>query len=163
MRQNDPPNKCAKMTPQNILPWQPAGFTREKNPPNLLARKICHFNSGLACQRSPLPSSKSPGWIRPANPPPPPPAAPPTEQGGGGREPAQPTHAYWTGTFAFIPHFMNGYIFLYDTIHTYSTQSGLIWKYKYIAVGEGTIARKGWGASLLPAPLKGMFCIIKLL
>ncbi len=92
MHQNDPPNKCAKMTRQNILPWQPAGFTRENNPQNLLARKICHFNSRLACQRSPLPCSKSPGWTRPANPPPP--AALPTEQGGGGREPARPTHAY---------------------------------------------------------------------
>jgi hypothetical protein len=36
---------------------------------------------------------------------------------------------------------MNGYIFLYDTIHTYSTQSGLKCRYKYIAVGEGIIAR----------------------
>jgi hypothetical protein len=33
----------------------------------------------------------------------PPPTAPPTEQGGGGREPAWPTHAYWTGTFPFFP------------------------------------------------------------
>jgi hypothetical protein len=32
-------------------------------------------------------------------------------------------------------------------------------KYKYIAVGEGIIARRGWGAGLLPAPLKGMFCV----
>ena len=39
------------MTRQNILPWQPAGFTRENNPPNLLARKVCHFNSRLACLR----------------------------------------------------------------------------------------------------------------
>jgi hypothetical protein len=44
MRQNDPPNKHAKMTRQNILPRKSAGFTRENNPPNLLARKICHFN-----------------------------------------------------------------------------------------------------------------------
>jgi hypothetical protein len=49
MRQNDPPNKCAKMTRQNILPWQRAGFIRENNPLNLFARKICHFNSQLAC------------------------------------------------------------------------------------------------------------------
>ncbi len=32
-------------------------------------------------------------------------------------------------------------------------------KYKYIAVGEGTISRRGWGADLLLAPLKGMFCM----
>jgi hypothetical protein len=37
---------------------------------------------------------------------------------------------------------MNDYIFLYSTIHTYSTQSGLI-KDKYIAVGEGIVARRG--------------------
>ncbi len=57
---------------------------------------------------------------------------------------------------------MNGYIFLYDSIHTYSTQSGLKRKHKYIAV-EGIIAAKGCRAGLFPAPLKGMFCIIKLL
>ncbi len=160
MRQNDPPNKCAKMTRQDILPWQPAGFIRENNPPNLLARKICHFNSRRACQRSPLPCSRSPR-LDPARQPSPPPAAPPTEPGGGGKEPARPTHASWTCTFTFIPQFMNGYISLYDTIHTYSTQSGLMWKNKYITVGEGIIARKGWGASLLPAPFKGMFCTIE--
>jgi hypothetical protein len=38
---------------------------------------------------------------------------------------------------------MNGYIFLYDTIHTYSLQGGLKMKYKYIAVGEEIIARRG--------------------
>jgi hypothetical protein len=36
-------------------------------------------------------------------------------------------------------------------------------KYKYIAVGEGIIAGRGWGAGLLPAPLKGTFYIIYLL
>ncbi len=61
MCQNDPPNKCAKMTRQNILPWQPAGFTREKTRRIYSPEKICHFNSRLACQRSPLPCSKSPG------------------------------------------------------------------------------------------------------
>jgi hypothetical protein len=150
------------MTRQNILPWQPAGFTRENNPQNLLARKICHFKSRLACQRSPLPCLKP--QARPSPPTlPPPQTAPQTEPGGGGREPARPTHASWTGTFTFLPHFMNDHIFFYDTIHTYSTQNGLIWKYKCITLGEGIIARKGWGASLLPAPLKGTFCIIKLL
>jgi hypothetical protein len=45
--------------------------------------------------------------------------------------------------FYFLPHFMNGYIFFYDTIHIYSIQSGLKMKYTYIAVGEGIIARRG--------------------
>jgi hypothetical protein len=63
------------------------------SPPNLLARKTRHFNSRLACQRSPLPCSKSPGKTRSAIPPPPPPAAPPTEQGeGAGSRPGPPTH-----------------------------------------------------------------------
>ncbi len=162
MRQNDPPNKCAKMTRQIILPWQPAGFIRENNPPNLLARKICHFNSRLACQRSPLPCSKSPGWTRPANPPPPPPQLRQRSRGRGqGAGPGPPTHL--NRYFCFYSHFMNGNIFLYDTTQTYSTQSGLKWRHKYIAGGERIIARKGWGAGLLPAPLKGMFCIIRLL
>jgi hypothetical protein len=38
---------------------------------------------------------------------------------------------------------MNGYIFLYNTTHTYSTQSGLNKVYKYIAVGEGIVAGRG--------------------
>jgi hypothetical protein len=37
---------------------------------------------------------------------------------------------------------MNGYIFLYNTIHTYSAQSGLN-EVLYIAVGDGIIARRG--------------------
>ena len=151
MCQNDPPNKCAKMTRQNILPWKSAGFTRENNPPNLLARD------------PPFPAQDPPGrtWLASLLPPPPHGSA--NGAGGGGREPARPTHAYWTGTFPFFPHLMNGYIFLYNTTYTYSTQSGLIWKYKCITVGEGIIARKGWGASLLPAPLQGVFCINVLL
>jgi hypothetical protein len=56
---------------------------------------------------------------------PPPPHGSANGAGGGGREPARPTHAYWTGTFPFFSHLMNGYIFLYNTIHTYSAQSGL--------------------------------------
>ncbi len=161
MRQNDPPNKCAKMTRQNILPWQPAGFTWENNPPNLLTRKICHFNSRLACQRSPPSLLKIPR-LDPARQSSPPQQLRQRSRGRGqGAGPAHPR--ILNRYFCFHSHFMNGYIFLYDTIHTYSAQSGWIWKYKYIALGEGIVARKGWGASLLPAPLKGVFCIIKLL
>jgi hypothetical protein len=35
--------------------------------------------------------------------------------------------------------------------------------YKYIALGEEKVARRGWGAGLLPAPLKGVFCVIRAL
>jgi hypothetical protein len=38
---------------------------------------------------------------------------------------------------------MNDYIFLYNMIHTYSTQSGLNKVYKYIAAGERIVARRG--------------------
>ncbi len=162
MCQNDPPNKCAKMTRQNILQWQPAGFTRENNPPNLLAGKICHFNSRLACQRSPPTLFKIPS-LDPARQPSPPPSSSANGAGGRGQGAGQAHPRTLNRYFCFHSHFMNGYIFLYDTIHTYSTQSGLKWRYKYIAVGERIIVRKGWGASLLPALFKGMFCIIKLL
>ncbi len=118
MRQNDPPNKCAKMTRQNILPWQPARFTCENNPPNLLARKICHFNSRLACQRSPLLCSKSPGWTRPANPPPPPPAAPQTEQGeGAGSRPGPATHIEQVLLLSFPISWMATYSYMTWYIH----------------------------------------------
>ena len=146
MCQNDPPNKCAKMTRQNILPWKPARFTRENNLPNLLARKTSHFNSRLACQRSPLPCSKSPGRTRPANPPPPPPAAPPTEHGeGAGSRPGPPTHIEqvlflsfpisWTATYSCITRYIH---ILHRADKT---------KYKYIAVGEGII--EGGGEELV--------------
>jgi hypothetical protein len=32
-----------------------------------------------------------------------------------------------------------------------------------LLLGEGKVARRGWGAGLLPAPLKGVFCIIRAL
>jgi hypothetical protein len=107
------------------LPWKSAGFTCENNPPNLLARKTCHFNSRLACQRPPFPAQNP--QARPGQPSlPPPPTRLRQRSGGRGREPARPTlHAYWTGTFPFFTHLMNGYIFLYKTTHTHSTQSGL--------------------------------------
>ncbi len=80
---------------------------------------------GLLARDPPFPAQNPQARPGPPTLPPPPPTAPPTEQGGGGRELARPTHAYWTGTFPFFPHFVNGYIFLYNTIHTYSTQCGL--------------------------------------
>ena len=94
MCQNDPPNKCAKMTRQNILAWQPAGFTRENNPPNLLAQKNLPFQLAACLPKIPPSLLKIPRLDPARQPSPPPPAAPPTEQGGGGRDPAPPTHAY---------------------------------------------------------------------
>ena len=104
MCQTDPPNNPAKMSCYENLPDPPARMTRQiylpEIPPSLL--KIPRQN--MARQPSP------------------PPTAPPTEQGGGGKESTRPACVHWTGTFTFL---MNDYIFLYNTIHPYSTQSGL--------------------------------------
>ena len=129
----------------NVPNWPAKISCREKLPDSsarIIRRIICQKNLPFqlaACLPEIPPSLLKIPRQDPARHPSPPPAAPPTEQGGGGREPARPTHASWTGTFTFIPFFMNGYISLYDTIHTYSIQSGLIWKYNYIAVGERII------------------------
>ncbi len=116
MRQNDSPNKCAKMTRQNILPWQPAGFTRENNRPNLLARKICHFNSRLACQRSPFPAQNP--QAGPGPPILPPPTALPTEQGeGAGSRPGPPTHIEQVLLLSFPISWMATYSYMTRYIH----------------------------------------------
>ncbi len=141
----NPPNKCAKIIRQNKWPARischsnlldsPARITRRIYSPEKPAISTC----GLLARDPPFHAQNPQARPGPPSLPPPPQTAPPTEPGGGGREPARPAHASWTGTFTFIPNFMNGYIFLYDMIHTDSTQSGLIWKYKYITVGEGII------------------------
>jgi len=128
----NPPNKCAKMTRQINAPKWPAKISCHENLPDSPARIIRRIYSpeksaistrGLLARDPPFPAQNP--QARPGPPTLPPPTAQPTERGGGGREPARPTHAYWTGTFPFFSHLMNGYIFLYNTIHTYSTQSGL--------------------------------------
>ncbi len=128
----NPPNKCAKMTRQiNASKW-PAKISCRENLPDSPARIIRRIylpekpaisTRGLLARDPPFPVQNP--QARPGPPTLPPPTAPPTERGGGGRELARPTHAYWTGTFPFFPHLMNGYIFLYNTIRTCSIQSGL--------------------------------------
>ena len=139
----NPPNKCAKITRRNDPPEKPAMATCQIHmrlkPTEFTPRKDPSFQLAACFPEIPPSLLKIPRLDPARQPSPLSPTAPPTKPGGGGREPARPTHASWTGTYTFIPHFMNGYISLYDTIHTYSTQSGLIWKYKYIAVGEGII------------------------
>ncbi len=153
----------------NVPKW-PAKISCHGNLPDSSARIIRTIYSpeksaistrGLLARDPPFPAQNPQAGPGPPTPPPPPSSS---ANGTGGRgQGAGPAHPRTLNRyFCFHSHFMNGYIFLYDTIHTYSTQSGLKWN-KYIAVGEGIIARKGWGATLLPAPLKGMFCIIKLL
>ncbi len=125
----NPLNECTKMTRQINAPKWPAKISCRGNLPDLPARitrriyspeKSAISTRGLLARDPPFPAQNP--QARPDPPTLPPPTAPPTEQGGGGREPARPTHAYWTGTFAFIPHFMNGYIFLYDTIQIFYTE-----------------------------------------
>ncbi len=164
----NPPNECAKMTRQINVPKWPAKISCRGNLPDSSTRIIRRIYSpeksaistrGLLARNSPSPAQNP--QAGPGPPTLPPPTAPPTEQGeGAGSRPDPPTHL--NRYFCFHSHFMNGYIFLYDMTHTYSTQSGLKWRYKYSAVGERIIARKGWGAGLLPVPLRGMFCIIRL-
>jgi hypothetical protein len=147
MSQLDPPNRPAKWTRQNVLPWKHAKSTREHDPPNSLARD------------PPFPAQDPPGrtWLASLLPPPPP--APPTEQGGGGKEPTRPACASWTGTFTFPWMFT----YPYRTQHIRILYRADKTVYKYITLGEGKVARRGWGAGLLPAPLKGVFCIIRVL
>ncbi len=136
----NPPNECAKMTRQINAPKWPAKISCRRNLPDSPARIIRRIYSpeksafstrGLLARDPPFPAQNPQAGPGPPTLPPPPQNSA-NGAGGGGREPARPTHAYWTGTLAFILHFMNGYIFLYDTIHTYSTQSGLKWRYKIL-------------------------------
>ena len=128
----NPPNKCAKMTRQINAPNWPAKISCHENLPDSPARIIRRIylpeksaisTRGLLARDPPFPAQNP--QARPGPLPSPPPHGSANGAGGGGREPARPTHAHWTGTFPFFPHFMNGYIFLYNTIHTHSTQSGL--------------------------------------
>ena len=67
MSQLDPPNRPAKQTRQNVLPWKHAKSTREHDPPNSLAKD------------PPFPAQDpQAGHDLPASPPSPP--APPTER-----------------------------------------------------------------------------------
>ncbi len=126
----NPPNKCAKITRQKNPPVKsavktcqiyarlyPAEFIRQEKAPLQLA--------AFACQRTPLPSSESPGKTRPAIPPPPPPSNSANGEGGRGQgtDPARP--CILNRYFYFHSLYMNGYIFSYDTTYMHSIQSGL--------------------------------------
>jgi len=81
MSQLDPPNRPAKQTRQNVLPWKHAKSTREYDPPNSLARD------------PPFPAQDpQAGHNLPAFTPPSPPRLRRRSRGGGG-EPARPAHA----------------------------------------------------------------------
>ena len=153
MCQNDPPKWPANITRHGNLLDSPARITRRI----YLPEKTSHFNSRLACQRSPLPCSKSPGRTWLAIPPPP---LRLRQRSGGRGQGAGPAHPRILNSyFSFLFHisWMATYSCITQYIHILHRADWM--KYKYVAVGEGIIARRGWGAGLLPAPLKGMFCI----
>ena len=129
------------MTRQNP-PWQLAGFICDFNPLNLLARIRRHFNSRLLLAREPPFPAQNP-QARPG-PPSPPPSNSANGGGGRGQETDPARLCILNRYFHFhFPH-MNGYIFLYDTTHTGSIQSGLMNEsITILLLGEGIIARKG--------------------
>ena len=143
MCQTDPPNRPAKMSCHGNMPDPPASMTRQIHLPEIPPSLPKIPQAGHACQ-----------------PPPPPPHS--SVNGAGGRgarsRPGPPVHLEQVLLLS-----LNVYISLQNITHTYSIQSGWNKVYKYITLGEGKVARRGWGAGLLPAPLKGVFCIIRAL
>jgi hypothetical protein len=127
-RQNDPPERSAIATCWIHTRLKPAEFTRRKDPPFQLAACLPEIPPSLL---------KIPRQDPARHPSPPPSSANGARGRGQGTGPAHPRILNRYSYFHSI--FMNGYISLYDTIHTYSIQSGLILKYNYIAVGEGII------------------------
>ncbi len=157
------------MTRQINVPKWPAKISCRENLPDSPARITCRIylpekpaisTRGLLARDPPFPAQNPQAGHGSLTLPPPHGSA--NGAGGVGREPAWPTHAYWTGTFlSFHISWMATYSCITQYIHILHRVDWM--KYKCIAVGGGIIARRGWGAGLLPAPLKGMFCIIYLL
>ena len=115
----NPPNKCAKLTRQMDPPRWPAKKSCHENLPNPPAR----MTRQIYLPEIPPSPLKIPRQDMLANLPPP--TAPPTERGeGAGSRPGPPTHIEQV-LFLSFSHLMNVYISLYNTTHTYSTQSGL--------------------------------------
>ncbi len=122
----NPPNKCAKITRRNDLPeksamaacqihmrLKPAEFTRRNEPPFQL----------VACLPEIPPSLLRIPWQDPARHPSPPPQQLSQRSRGRGQG-AGPAHPRILNRYSYFHSlFMNGYIFLYDTIHTYSIYS----------------------------------------
>jgi hypothetical protein len=104
MSQLDLPNRSAKQTRQNVLPWKHAKSIREHDPPNSLARD------------PPFPAQDpQAGHNLPASPPLPP-TAPSAEQGRGrGAGPARPSIL---NRYFYFP--LNVYIFLQNMTCTHS-------------------------------------------
>ena len=126
MSQLDPPNRPAKQTRQNVLPWKHAKSTSEHDPPNSLARD------------PPFPAQDPQADMTCQPPPPPPPTAPSAEQGEGvGSRPGPPTHLVQVLLLSLTClHILTGH-------NIYAFYMERIISIKCIALGEGRIARKG--------------------
>ena len=146
MRQLDPPYRPAKQTRKNVLPWRHAKSTLEYDPPNSWAKD------------PPFPAQDpQAGHNSPASPPSPPRLCQRSGGRGWGADPARLRilHRYFCSPSCL--HILTGhniYAFYIERTIQYINS---------VALGEGKIARKGWGAGLLPAPIKGVFCIFKVL
>ena len=139
MSQLDPPNRPAKQTRQNVLPWKHAKSTREHDPPNSLARD------------PPFPAQDpQAGHDLPASSPLPP-TAPPTEQGGGGQE-TDPARLCILNRYFYFP--LNVYIFLQNITYTHSIQSGQN-KYIMYCFRRRKSCKEGVRSWSPPGPVKG--------
>jgi hypothetical protein len=156
MRQSVPPNKCAKMTRQNILPWKSAGFTARITRRIYSPEKSAISTRGLLARDPPFPAQNPQAGPGPPTLPPPHSSANGAAGGRGqGGDPAHPR--ILNRYFYFLSPFHEWlHILIWHDTHIFYTERIKV-KYEYIAVGEGIIARKGWGAGLLPAPCKGLF------
>jgi hypothetical protein len=153
------PKWPAKISCCGNLPDSPARITRRIYSPE----KSAISTRGLLARDPPFPAQNpQAGPGPPLLPPPPHPLRQQSQGEGAGSRPGPPTHLEQVLLLSFPISLMATYSYMTRYIHILHRED-LMWKYKYIAVGEGIVARKGWGASLLPAPLEGMFCIIKLL
>ena len=136
-RQTDPPSRPAKMSCHGNTPNPPANMTRQIHLPEIPPSLLKIPRQDMTCQ-------------------PPPPTAPPTEQGEGARSrPGPPVHLEQV----LLLSLECLHILTEHNIYAFYTER-IRQVYKYITLGEGRVARRGWGAGLLPAPLKGVFCII---
>ncbi len=162
----NPPNKCAKMTRQINVPKWPAKISCRENLPDSLARitrriylpeKPAISTRGLLARDSPFPAQNP--QAEHGSPTLPPPHSSTNGAGeGAGSRPGPPVYIEQVLFLSFHISWMATYSCRAQYIHILHRADWM--KYKYITVGEGTIARRGWGAGLLRAPLKGVFCII---
>ena len=134
MSQLDPPNRPAKWTRQNVLPWKHAKSTREHDPPNSLAKD------------PPFPAQDpQAGHNLPASP-----HGSVSGAGGGGGEPTRPAYASCTGTLLSLTclHILTGH-------NIYAFYIERINKYKMYCFRRRKNCKEGVRSWSPPGPVKG--------